>query len=235
MSWDQLKRDFFSVGLKGILIDLVIRFVNLFTYFKVLHCLAIEEAVLHHEIKELNLQYQDKFLSSDEVDKYVHIETTRLPDYVAEDGINKKDECLGLLDNGNLINYCWYSDLPTRLCANLEIHFSADYKYAYRSFTIVPFRGQRLQGLNLYRALKYYQKKGYKGVVAYVDSNNFNSLRSLNHLGFQIFERVMIIKFWKTYYIFKPRTKSPYEFEIHLTPDAKKHLRLKKMIRDAQK
>ncbi len=230
MNWAQFKRDYASAGLKGLLGDFFIRFVNLFTVFKVLNCLSIEEAVLHPEIKGLHLQYRDKFLSASEVEAYMRIAINRIPEYVAEMGMNKKDECLGLLDNGKLINYCWYSDLPTRLCPDLEVHFSPDYKYAYRSYTIVPFRGQRLQGLNLYRALKFYQKKGFKGVVAYVDSNNFNSIRSLNHLGFQFFARIIILKICNTYYIFQPRQHNPYCFEIHLTKSANLKRKIKNIV-----
>lgn len=227
MSWEQLKRDFYSVGTTGLLKDLFIRIVNLFTFFKVLHCLAIEETALHHEIKELHPAYTDRFLTQEEVETFLQDEVTRMPEYVVELGMNKLDDCLGLLDNGRLINYCWYSDLPTRLNRNLEVHFNPEYKYAYRSYTIIPFRGQRLQGLNLYHALKNYQLKGYKGIVAYVDSNNFNSLRSLDHLGFDLFERIIIIKFLNTYYVFKPFGDTPYQFKIQLTDDASKKYKLK--------
>lgn len=227
MSWAQFKRDLISAGLKGLLGDLFIRFMNLFTEFKVLNCLSIEESMLHPEIKKINTQYQDKFLSPEEVAEFMQVAITRLPGYVAEVGINKNDECLGLLDNGHLINYCWYSDLPTRLSHDLEVHFSNEYKYAYRSYTIVPFRGQRLQGLNLYRALQFYQKKGFKGVVAYVDSNNFNSIRSLNHLGFQFFARIIILKIWNTYYIFQPRQSNPYQFSVQLTKRAQAKRKIK--------
>ncbi|MCA9735488.1 MAG: hypothetical protein H6696_01235 [Deferribacteres bacterium] len=227
MSIDQLKRDFHSVGIMGILVDLFIRLANSVTFFKVLHCLAIEETTLHHEIKELHPKYTERFLTQEEVENFLQVEATRMPEYVVELGLDKQDECLGLLDNERLINYCWYSDLPTRLNKNLEVHFNPQYKYAYRSYTIIPFRGQRLQGLNLYHALQIYRKQGYRGIVAYVDSNNFNSRRSLDHLGFQLFERIFILKLFDTYLIYKTSDSMPFQFSIQLTDLARKKYKIR--------
>src|SRR4030095_1828563 len=89
--------------------------------------------------------------------------------------------------------YGWYATQPMRL---LEIpgapllHFDPTYAYMYNGFTHPDHRGKRRHAIGMAAALEVYAKEGRAGLVSYVDSSNFSSLKSCRRMGYHSFGRV---------------------------------------------
>jgi hypothetical protein len=64
--------------------------------------------------------------------------------------------------------------------------------YMYKGYTLKSHRGKRLHGIGMCRALYAYTEQGYRGLISYVKSTNFESLRSTQRMGYRIFGDVYI-------------------------------------------
>jgi hypothetical protein len=118
-----------------------------------------------------------------------------------EEAMGKGDECFAILDGGALASYGWYSDKSTKVSDELELHFSSQYVYMYNGFTHPKYRGQRLHAIGMTMALNHYLGKGYKGIVSWVEANNFSSLRSCYRMGYKDFGDIHILKLFRKYRI----------------------------------
>ena len=85
----------------------------------------------------------------------------------------------------------------------MTLHFSPEYVYMYKGFTHPNYRGQRLHAIGMNLALQEYLDRGYRGLVSYIESNNFSSLKSAYRVGYRDFGRVAV---WK---IFGARSSMP--------------------------
>jgi len=105
------------------------------------------------------------------------------------------DQCYGFLDNGRLAAYGWYSSAPTPVgIDDFVLSFSPSYVYMYKGFTHPDYRGQRLHAIGMTRALQYYLGKGFKGLVSYVESTNYDSLKSCFRMGYVQFGSVYVLR-----------------------------------------
>lgn len=93
-----------------------------------------------------------------------------------------------------LTSYGWYSTRPTEAGPGLVLHFDPAYAYMYKGFTLPRFRGHRLHAIGMASALEAYTREGSKGLVSYVESSNFASLRSCVRMGYQTFGHVVFVK-----------------------------------------
>jgi hypothetical protein len=129
--------------------------------------------------------------------------------------LGKGDECYGFLDGTSLVSYGWYSRLPTQTdWANLAVHFDDRYIYMYKGFTHVNNRGQRLYALGMTRALQEYLARGYKGMVAYVEWNNFDSLKSAYRMGYKKFGTIYSLRIFNRYFLHSNAGCGRYQFRL---------------------
>jgi len=105
-----------------------------------------------------------------------------------EEALAKGDECYGILDGTRLASYGWYSTKPSRIDPPCFIlRFRQDYVYMYKGLTHAAYRGQRLHAIGMTLALRHYLARGYRGLVSYVEVNNFDSLKSTLRMGYAVF------------------------------------------------
>jgi hypothetical protein len=88
----------------------------------------------------------------------------------------------------------WYSNKPTQVSDELVLHFDRAWMYMYKGYTLKSHRGKRLHGVGMSRALCAYSERGFRGLISYVNSTNFESLRSTERMGYRIFGDVYIAK-----------------------------------------
>ena len=62
---------------------------------------------------------------------------------------------------------------------DLLVTFGADYAYLCATFTHPDYRGLHLNSIGVGLAAKEYRRLGFAVLLAYVESNNFSSLKSL--------------------------------------------------------
>ncbi len=97
------------------------------------------------------------------------------------------------LAGDDLAAYGWYSNKPTTLdFEGLRLQFDDKYIYMYKGFTAPEHRGQRLHAIGMTRALEAYLQRGYRGIVSYVEWNNFASLKSCYRMGYRHLGNVVI-------------------------------------------
>ena len=110
-----------------------------------------------------------------------------------EAALAKGDRCYGALDGDVLVSHGWYSTVPTHLSDDLVLHFDRAYTYMYKGYTRPAYRGRRLHGIGMAGAMKAYATEGKRGLVSYVESTNFSSLRSCYRMGYRDFGRILCV------------------------------------------
>lgn len=130
------------------------------------------------------------------------------------EALSKGDDCFVILDGDRLANYGWYSNKPTKVSQELELRFDERYIYMYNGYTHPNYRGQRLHATGMTMALNHYLNKGYKGIVSWVEANNFNSLRSCYRMGYRDFGEIYIVKLFHRRLILSSRGCRDYGFEV---------------------
>jgi len=118
-----------------------------------------------------------------------------LPESFVRSALEKGDRCYGITHNGELAAYGWYSrqSTPTDV-QNMLFCFDPSYVYMYKGFTKKSYRGQRLHAVGMSWALKKYLEEGSAGIVSYVDSINFDSLKSCYRMGYKFIGAIYISK-----------------------------------------
>jgi RimJ/RimL family protein N-acetyltransferase len=95
------------------------------------------------------------------------------------------DRCFGTLSGDTVTSYAWYSTRATPIGDGLWLEFAEEHAYMYKAFTVPEHRGRRLHGAGVSRALALYAASGYRGLVCYIDADNFASLRAHRRIGFR--------------------------------------------------
>ena len=136
------------------------------------------------------------------------------PEFIDE-ATARGDQCYAICDNGRLAAYGWYAFGPTPIgLPGLLLHYTPGYVYMYKGFTHDDYRGKRLHAIGMTRALQHYLAKGYKGIVSYVESTNFDSLKSCFRMGYSAFGNVYVVRAFGRYYSFSTPGCSKYEFRV---------------------
>jgi hypothetical protein len=110
--------------------------------------------------------------------------------------LDKGDLCFLVMDGPRLAGYSWYSTSPTTFDSRhdrLTLSCGSEYLYSYKGFTVPEYRGQRVHALGKLRVIEEAARRGYRGLVSYVDFDNYRSIRSLERVGYRNFGRVVIV------------------------------------------
>jgi hypothetical protein len=199
-------------GLSDTIYDAAYRGVNRFTLLMVLKCVTID--AVDPGFLRNNNGYTCEFLDPEKlIDLSKNQEYQLKGDFLSE-AINKGDECFAIMDGDSLASYGWYSNRPTRVNDELELHFNEQYIYMYNGFTHPNYRGKRLHAIGMTMALDHYLSRGYKGIVSWVEANNFNSLRSCYRMGYRGFGEIYVIKLFRKRLILYSKGCGDYGFKL---------------------
>jgi hypothetical protein len=110
-----------------------------------------------------------------------------------ERALARGDQCFAIRHGEALASYTWYAFRPTYIdLPDVVLHFQRDWVYMYKGFTHPHYRGQRLYSHGISLALDHYLARGFFGLVAYVESTNFDSLKSSRRTGFRRFGSIVL-------------------------------------------
>jgi hypothetical protein len=180
-------------GLWPFFYALALRILHALAGFKVLK--AICAASPDPAFLQCPAGYTALFLPADMLRRFDEDPRCEMSAAFVEQALARGDECFALLDGDTLAAYGWYSFRPTPIgLPEMLLHFSADYVYMYKGFTHPRYRGQRLHAIGMSMALRHYLARGYKGLVSYVESTNFDSLRSCQRMGYRVFGSVYLAR-----------------------------------------
>jgi hypothetical protein len=182
-----------TLGIPHTLHDLALKATNRVMLLKILKCMAVER--VDPAFATCPEPYRPMFLTGPMLREFSRDPENEMPESFLEEALSKGDECFGLLAGDSLAAYGWYSRGPTRIDPpGLAFHPGGGYVYMYKGFTRVSHRGRRLHAVGMTLALQGFLTKGCKGLVSYVESNNFSSLNSVQRMGYGIFGTIYVLR-----------------------------------------
>jgi hypothetical protein len=132
-----------------------------------------------------------------------------------DEALARGDQCYGIVDRGRLAAYGWYAFGPTPIgIPGVILNYRHGYVYMYKGFTHEDYRGQRLHAIGMTRALAHYLGRGYLGIVSYVESVNFDSLKSCFRMGYSVFGTVYVARLPGGWRSFATPGCSRYDFRV---------------------
>jgi hypothetical protein len=134
----------------------------------------------------------------------------------ARGALDKGDECYGIFDGDRMVSFGWYSNQPTHISDGLVLHFYPSWVYMYKGFTHPDYRGKRLHGIGMSLALRAYTERGSRGLISYVKSNNFQSLRSIERMGYRIFGDIYLARVMGRPVTWSTPGCRPYGFRLEM-------------------
>jgi ribosomal protein S18 acetylase RimI-like enzyme len=220
----QLRESVDRYGLNATAYDLAYRAASKFADLMILKAIVITMATLDRKYLEDGNGKGGSEASSSRVWGFLDRETLvrAASAEAAEDmdvafidaALSRGDRCYGLVEEGKVVSYGWYSTRPTEVTDDLELRFDPSYAYMYKGFTLPSHRGQRLHGIGMARALRALTEEGLKGLVSYVRSNNFASLKSCYRMGYKDFGQIVIVRFRGRVRSYATRGCSRYDFRV---------------------
>jgi hypothetical protein len=199
-------------GLPATLQGLSQRVVSRAFHFRILKCVRICEP--NPKFLKVDERYAHRFL-----DEAILRGLTADPKFdvstrFLDEALAKGDQCYGFLDGERVAAFGWYSLKPTKISDDLTFHFGSAYAYMYKGFTDPDYRGQRLHALGMTWALKLYRERGLDGLVSYVESDNFDSLRSCYRMGYQDVGQIYYLRAGGRYLIHVDGGCLPYAVNV---------------------
>lgn len=165
--------------------------------------------------------YTAEFLSTEKLREYARDPSTELSDSFLDKALARGDQCYALREGDALAAYGWYSSGATPVgIADLVLTFNPRYVYMYKGFTDTRHRGRRLHAIGMTGALQHYRGSRYRGLVSYVEADNFDSLKSCVRMGYSVFGSIYVTRFFGRYFSFSSPGCSRFDFRLrHAAPD----------------
>lgn len=181
-------------GLASTLHDVALRAANRVMLLKVIKAVAVKS--VDPGYLDVPAPYRAMFLDEKMLRWFAKDPECGMTPQFLDEALSKGDECYGILDGSSgLAAYGWYARTPTRIDPpDLRLLFSGRFVYMYKGYTAARHRGRRLHAIGMVRALKHYLDLGYEGLVSYVESNNFSSLRSVHRMGYFEFGTIGVVR-----------------------------------------
>lgn len=171
--------------------------------------------VAHPEPGFLECRYEAKLIEADALREFARDPRNEMSRVFLDEALGRGDQCYGIVDRGRLAAYGWYAFGPTPIgIPGVMLHYRLGYVYMYKGFTHVDYRGQRLHAIGMTRALAHYLARGRRGIVSYVESTNFDSLKSCFRMGYTVFGTVVIVKALGRYRSFATPGCKKYDFRV---------------------
>jgi hypothetical protein len=212
---ESVRRTARSHGKSSAFYDVAFRGLNKCLYYRVLHCLVIED--INEKCIALPPEFRFVKLELPELLKFSMNREHELKPSFIHSMMEKGDECYAILEGDALASYGWYSRRPTLLDnEDLMLRFDRSYVYMYKGLTLAAYRGQRLHAIGMTRALAAYKTLGYKGLISYVESNNFDSLRSCYRMGYRDCGQIRVARIAGKYYVRRQPLCDQYGLDVDL-------------------
>jgi len=171
--------------------------------------------VAHPEAAFLECPYQAKLIDERALRDFARDPANEMSSEFLDEAIARGDQCYGIVDRGRLAAYGWYAFGSTPIgIPGAMLCYRRGYVYMYKGFTHGDYRGQRLHAIGMTRALRHYRSRGYAGIVSYVESSNFDSLKSCFRMGYVVFGTVIIVRAFGRYRSFATPGCKKYDFRV---------------------
>jgi hypothetical protein len=150
-----------------------------------------------NDVRDPNLfkapEFEGRFVSPDELAQISEARHGLSAEFLRS-AKGRGDRCYALFHGDALASFGWYTEMPTPIDQHFVLHFDPAYTYMFNGYTLPAYRGMRLHAVGMCRALREFTEQGKKGLISYVESNNFASLRSVARMGYRIFGSVLALR-----------------------------------------
>ncbi|HVU51889.1 MAG TPA: GNAT family acetyltransferase [Polyangia bacterium] len=181
-------------GARAALHDLRCRAVNRLLSVDILRAIRVSMADVPSPDMFDAPGFEARFLSPGELEAKAREGTHDFSLEFLERARQRGDRCYGIFDGDTLASHGWYAERATPIDERYMLHFDSAFTYMFKGWTLPAYRGQRLHAIGMCRALRAFTEEGKKGLVSYVASNNFASLRSVARMGYRIFGNLYLAR-----------------------------------------
>ena len=102
-------------------------------------------------------------------------------------GFKSGDVCILSLVNQKVAGYTWiHTAGHPQFFPGLKVKVPADYAYNFAGYTLPEYRGYGLQPFRHHVTLNYVENLGKKGMIGFVEVNNFSSKKGQIKSGYQL-------------------------------------------------
>jgi hypothetical protein len=197
-------------GAGAALYDLHCRAINRVMHFSILRAMRVALADVPAADMFEAPGFDARFVSLAELEQAALEGTHDLtPEFLIR-AIKRGDRCYGLFEGDKLASYGWYAQRSTEINDHYVLHFDPAYTYMFKGYTLPAYRGKRLHAVGMCRALRAFTEEGKTGLVSWVASNNFASLRSVARMGYQTFGNLYLVRTAKHTLAFASGGCQPY-------------------------
>lgn len=190
---------------------------NRIGFFQIIVGVVLRPESVTHELLRCDSRFSMELLPAKNLLPWSGDPAYDLPSSFIADAAKRGDQCLCIFEGSSLVSYGWYSSAPTSVAAGLDVSFDPSFMYMYKGFTLPSHRGMRLHALGMGSALERFAASGTKGLLAYVDGHNFNSLKSVRRLGYQEFGRLYVWRAFGRYRWISTGQCEKYKFALQET------------------
>lgn len=195
--------------------EILIKAINFLFFFKIYRCMILTMKTIDKKyLFYKNNEYNYHFIEIIKLINYSKKELDMTSNFIKK-AIEKNDCCYGIFKDDELISYGWYSNKTTEITDDLQIQFKSNYIYQYKGFTRSQFRGKRLHAIGMAKALQSLSDSGVDGLLAIVESTNYNSRKSVYRMGYRDFGIIIVFKIGKQYRFINLGQCKEYGFSIN--------------------
>ncbi len=195
--------------------------INSIFCVRILNIMCLAAGDVSPELAATPLPFRFEVLGEAALRQYARIPGNNLdPEFVSR-AYRRGDRCYGFLDGENLASFLWYAAGPGELGPGLLVDFPRQYTYVYHGYTCPGYRGQKLFRLAFDQALRDHAARGSRGLLCYVEGNNFTSQCAMRRTGFRRVGRVFLCRFFGRYLIYHDRGCRRFHLRVRESfPDA---------------
>jgi ribosomal protein S18 acetylase RimI-like enzyme len=131
---------------------------------------------------------EHRFLAPDEIKKFIQQPIHDLNHEMIARIESGEHWCYAAIDGEHLAAYGWYArkDVAPDDCFGFGMKLPSDIAYMYKGYTHPEYRGRRLHGFLMVKALEELHKNGVKAIISSVDWTNAASLKSCERIGYEM-------------------------------------------------
>ena len=187
MNLGVIRDNFKNYGVVAGVHDITKKAVNKVVPVRVLRAVKLTLERVDRRFLEMPAPHRGRFASDAELAAWSADPRYDLDEAFLAEAAARGDRCYAITDetDGTLASYGWYSKEPCRIDDELVFHFDGAWVYMFKGFTLPSHRGKRLHAIGMAHALEAYVHDGSKGILSYVESNNFASLKSCYRMGYE--------------------------------------------------
>lgn len=194
--------------------DVAKRAMNKVIPLRVLRTVKLTREGVDARYLEMPPGFRGHFATADELARWQGEAQCQLDAEFVRQALARDDRCYVITCGQTLASYGWYSQRPTAISKDLILHFDPAWVYMFKGYTLPEYRGMRLHAIGMAHALDDQVREGAHGILSYVESNNFASLRSCYRLGYEQVGTIVACRSPRKTHIFESPGCRPYGLRL---------------------